>query len=379
MLALELITDRSGSHMVKLSRSSVAHKQDSGTISNAYSWHPYPDNTLRIGYLIVDYIKPSQGQLLSTMWTQSASEAHRRDNFFADLSHVVLALAQFPFDRIGSLTIDDDATPVLQNRPLTCRLSQLENRGVLTGIPRNTTYSRSDLYFTDMLAYHANRIRYQRNPLRDYHDGETQLGVQASVRDMLPSFSSSASAKGPYILTLTDIHPNNVFVDENWHIVSLFDLEWTCVRPLEFVLAPVWLTGRKVDQLPRGSEHLGSYLSVLNEFLDTFKRTEMSHAEVHGRRHLLSEAMRASFTSGSFWFFQALENPKVLCTLFHQHLLPVLAQGKANKSSTDVSKRATDWGPDAYEIIEAKLEDRQRYENQLRMLYENNMTRHSSS
>lgn len=114
-------------------------------------------------------------------------------------------------------------------------------------------------YFSDLLSCHDSRIQAQANSIRDHLDGEAQLSVLADTRALIPYFTSPEHRYGSFVFTLTDLHPNNIFVDANWHIKCLIDLEWSCVRPLEMtLLPPVWFAGRKVDELTKGG-YLDAY------------------------------------------------------------------------------------------------------------------------
>jgi hypothetical protein len=46
-----------------------------------------------------------------------------------------------------------------------------------------------------------------------------------------------------------DLYQNNIFVDENWYITLLIDLEWACSLPIEMLYPPYWLTGMAVDRI----------------------------------------------------------------------------------------------------------------------------------
>ena len=277
-----------------------------------------PRVKLDIGYLITDYVEPSEGKLLSYYWTDKSHEIERRKNFFRDLSQIILSLAQFPFPRIGSLTIDDEGLLQLSNRPLTFRLQQLENKGVSTGISRARTYCSTDSYLADLLSCHERTIKSQANSIRGEADDEMQLSVLTTMTAVLPQFVDDKYRHGPFVFTLTDIHPNNVFVDKNWRITCIIDLEWACVKPVDMVLPPVWLTGRKVDELPQGDQ-LDKYKLLLDEFLECFEVEEKKAPPRTSSAILSTESLRNSWVMGRFWYFHALDNLKVMRKLYFQH------------------------------------------------------------
>ncbi|OJJ36408.1 hypothetical protein ASPWEDRAFT_49912 [Aspergillus wentii DTO 134E9] len=165
----------------------------------------------------------------------------RRRNLFSDLANIMLSLSRIKLPRIGSLTMNNDGVIRLTNRPLTLRLQTLENEDIPT-IPRNSTYESVEPYLLDLLQCHDNRINYQPNAIHNLTDGQEQLAALTMMRGTLHHFISRQYRNGPFVLTLSDLHPSNIFVDEEWHIISLIDLEWACSFPIELQTPPYWLT-----------------------------------------------------------------------------------------------------------------------------------------
>lgn len=324
----------------------------------------------------MEYIEGPDLSLLSEHWAgqDQQHDKQRRANFFRDLSRIILNLARVPFPRIGSLSLDHRGVVQLGNRPLNFRLQQLENKKVPTGIDRDTTYSSTEVYFSSLLSCHDNRILHQANSVLSQPDGETQITVLAAMRALLPQFATHRFRKGPFFFNLIDVHPNNVFVDANWRIKALIDLEWACVRPVEMLLAPVWVTGRRVDQLPPG-EHLEAYHIAIEEFFDAFDQEQISFPLKQNSDNVLTaEMMRKGLKTGHFWFFHALENPKVACNLFFQHILPIFAGSVSeNRVAEFTGCLAQFWNRDSKDVIEKKLRDRKIYEEKLRRMFESDL------
>jgi len=99
-------------------------------VASLLSGRPIPCNyisrrshvTLRIGYLIVEYIEESQGKMLSSSLEEGRHDHKRRNNLFRDLSRIMLSLSRAPLPHIGSLTINNEGIMNLTNRPLTLEL-----------------------------------------------------------------------------------------------------------------------------------------------------------------------------------------------------------------------------------------------------------------
>ena len=69
---------------------------------------------------------------------------------------------------------------------------------------------------------------------------------------------------------------------------------------------------------------------------------------------------------GNFWYFHALKSPKGLYNIFVQHIQPIFELQQDIKFAEIVSAY---WAPNAREVVAAKLEDKKRYEQQLRQLF----------
>lgn len=263
--------------------------------------------------MIVDCVE--KGDMLSESWDDLRHDKNRRTNLFQDLSRIMLSLNRVPFSNIGSLTITDDGVLTFTNRPLTCTIHQLENLGIETDIPRDLTYSNVDTYLLDTLAYHDNRIRHMPNSINNLSDGKEQLAALTLMRSLLKNFTRRDLRNGPFVLMPTDIHQSNIFVDSDWNITTMIDLEWACARPVQMQHAPYWLTSCSLDCLDGDS--LKEYEIIHSEFLDAFEEQE----RLSGSKCTpYADIMRESWEAGSYWFFAALDSPSMLYSLFILHI-----------------------------------------------------------
>ncbi|OOF98994.1 hypothetical protein ASPCADRAFT_162880 [Aspergillus carbonarius ITEM 5010] len=329
-----------------------------------YVNRPAPES-LQTGYLIMDYVEPTEGVMLSQSWESLRHDKCRRNNLFRGLSRIILSLAQTPFTQIGSLTLDTNGVIKLTNRPLTLRLQHLENECIPTSIDRDLTYSTTDAYLLDLLACHDSRLRHSPNSVRDEFDGQAQLSILTIMRALLPHFTSRDLRRGPFVLTLTDLHQSNIFVDGDWNVKYLVDLEWTCSRPAEMLHPPYWLTSRGVDQLEKG-EHLDAFRDIHSEFMDVFEEEERLLSPKADRAFNLSHVMRKGWETGSFWFFHALDNPKGLYNMFLDHIQPIFAKLDEPRLAEFERTIAPYWSADATGFLAKKIQDKEVYESQLR-------------
>lgn len=310
--------------------------------------------------------------MLSKSWEDKRQDKSRRTNLFRDISRIMLSLGRIPLARIGSFTLDNTGVLSLTNRPLTLRLQELENGGIPIDIARNDTYTAVEPYLLDLLAYHDSRLRYQPNSINDESDCRAQMAVLTGMRAVLPHFVSRDLRNGPFLFTLTDIHPSNIFVDEEWHIKYLIDLEWACALPMEMQNPPYWLTNRNVDQLE--DVHLDVYNDVREEFMEAFEDEENLQNEgklqLKEEDHLLrTRTMRTAWETGGYFYFRALESTTGLFNLFLQHIWPRFPTSTAASQSFD-EVVSPFWGFGANAFTAEKVKDREEYEARLRALFQ---------
>ncbi|KAJ5088227.1 hypothetical protein N7456_011843 [Penicillium angulare] len=324
-----------------------------------YVRHHRPAAMLDFGYLVMEYVGNPGVQMLSETWDEDRHQQHKRTNLFRGLSHIMLSLSQIPLPCIGSWTLDSNGFLKFSNRPLNLRIHQLENGRIPTGIPRSLTYSSTDAYYLDLLSCHDKRIRYQPNSIIDEDDGRDQMARLTIMRALLPHFADRELRQGPFFYRLTDLHPSNIFVDSDWNIKWVIDLEWACSLPAETLRAPYWLTGRSVDRLT--DKHLDTFDHGYREFVDIFEKEEESFPPINDIYSYRTKLLRRSWETGSFWYFQALDSPKGLFNLFHQHIHPIFAPSHDvdSKLSRGLSEY---WASDTDKVIAAKLKDKEEYE-----------------
>lgn len=320
------------------------------------------------GYLIMDYIDEPEVKLLSETWDVLPHHPDRTANLYRDLSRIMLSLSQHPMPQIGSWTIDHSGVLRFLNRPLTLRLHQLENARIPTNINRELTYLSTDPYYLDMLSCHDSRIRYQPNSILDEEDGRAQLANLTMMRALLPSFTDRKLRSGLFFYRLTDLHQSNMFVDEQWHIKCLVDLEWACSLPAETLRPPFWLTGHTADDIV--GERLVTFSEAHAKFVDIFEEEERQFPPLLNDCIYRTKLMRRGWEIGSFWFFQALDSPKGLFNIFRDHIQPRFAPSQSNLPS-DFSRIVSDyWAVNTKDVIEEKLKDKELYENELHQRFQ---------
>lgn len=286
------------------------------------------DGMTPMGYILVEFIEKERGQMLSDTWQNSRHNPNLRMNFFRDLARIFIHLCRCPLPTIGSFKINKRGFLELVNRPLSIEIHQLENELIPTEIPRDYTYSTVDSYVVDILNMHDNRFRYQPNAVNNTGDCAYQLSVLTAMRTIFQTIFDRSFRRGPFVFTFTDFHQSNIFVDANWNITCLVDLEWACSRPIEMLLTPFWLTDDGVDELVPSE-----YAIVRREFIDvlTFEEDQFA-SENRGKDNNGAPSLRPSqfmnraWNSGAFWYAMALSSPSALFTIFSNHIKPLFCK-----------------------------------------------------
>ncbi|KAL3457958.1 hypothetical protein BJX64DRAFT_302290 [Aspergillus heterothallicus] len=323
---------------------------------------------LEHGYLVMDYIDEPGVQMLSETWDKFPHDQDRTVNFYRDLSRIMLSLSQHALPRIGSWTIDPNGILQLSSRPLTLRLHQLENAGIPTNIGRGLTYPSTDSYYLDILSCHDSRIRYQPNSIHDEEDGRAQVANLSIMRALLPHFTGRELRQGPFFYRLTDLHQSNIFVDDQWRIKYVVDLEWACSLPAETLSPPYWLTGHAADDILGDS--LFEFSKAHDQFMEIFEEEEKRYPPLFNAHAYRTNIMRKGWEVGNFWFFQALDSPKGLFNIFRDHIQPRFAPSQSADPSGFSRIVSEYWTVDTKGVLEGKLKDKEDYENELRLRFQ---------
>ncbi|KAG2416088.1 hypothetical protein HFD88_007280 [Aspergillus terreus] len=321
---------------------------------------PSPDG---VSYLLMEYI---HGNMLSESWEAGRTDAHRRSNLFHGLSRIMLAAAHIPLPRIGSFTIDDHGFLQLNNRPLTLEIHDLENQKIPVDIPRDLTYATADTYIHDVLAFHENRLRAQPNAVHDVEDCLYQMSALTAMRTVYPAMFRRELRAGPFYLSFTDLHQSNIFVDEEWNVKCLVDLEWTCSRPVELIHPPYWLANQPIDGID-----VDEYQNVHEEFVNALAEEENKGVRgiVKDGRVPLHTTLRQGWERGTFWYALALDSPLGLFKLFYDYIQPRFAEEHLDDPAFFRIIMAY-WEVDAMKFVQGKVKDREKYEKRLRKAFQ---------
>ncbi|KAK4130736.1 hypothetical protein BT67DRAFT_489524 [Trichocladium antarcticum] len=325
-----------------------------------YAAHPASPR-LPAAYMLLEYISPDTGRMLSNTWNERRGDETKRRTLFRGLARVILSLARVPQPRIGSFRFNADGAVTLTNRPLACCVAILENGGAPRTMPRDETYSCTEPFVADMLALHDGSFLAQRNVVVNAADCRGQMAARALLRTVSHFYVSRQRRNGPFHLQLTDLHASNILVDDDWNITCLIDLEWICALPAEMIAVPYWLTGRCIDELV--GDDLAQFDQVRREFMDILEEEEGTMS--NGSKPVLARIMSEGWESGAVWFWRCLTAVDAIFYLVEDHVSPRYCPFSCNVE--DVLSEY--WCQESAAVVERKVADNEKYERELGSLF----------
>lgn len=268
-----------------------------------------------------------------------------------------------PQPRIGAWRLQDNDTIALDNRPLNLYMHMLESDGIPSRIPRRRTYAEVDGYLSDLLSLQDAKLRSQPNAISDGDDGKQQLAAGVGMRAVMHQFLDPETRQGPFYMTLNDLTVHNIFVDEQWNITCIIDLEWTHTLPAEMQSPPYWLTSKPIDGF-HDQKDLDEYDETVNKYLTIYEEEE---AQRNGSS-MQATAQRKAWDSGGFWFFRAATVPRAMYNLFNRHIQPLFNEEHPEEAIFD-EVFFSYWGRRASEFIDKKTGEREKYVQELSKAY----------
>ncbi|KAL4877851.1 hypothetical protein BJY04DRAFT_209593 [Aspergillus karnatakaensis] len=224
------------------------------------------------------------------------------------------------------------------------------------------TYSTVDSFVADTLSFHDSRLQSQPNAVNEMPDFLYQASCLATMRTVSPLFSQRHLRRRPFLFSLTDLHPSNIFVDENWHITSLVDLEFACSVPIEMIHPPHWLTTMAVDRIQPEE-----YDQQRLEFMALLAEEERCHS--FGKDELrLSNVMGTAWSMGTFWYSLALATPSGVFSIFRNHIRPCFIRRPADNDPEEDDRSLEFmpwyWARNLAAIYGRKVADKRVYDGQ---------------
>lgn len=319
---------------------------------------------LGTSYMLLDFIDPSAGQMLSKTWTQYQKDSRRRHNLYRGIARLMCSLARVPQPRIGSFRFHDDGSIALTNRPLLNSTIIRENEGAPRIMQRQDTYTCTEAFVSDLLTFHDNRFLSQPNAIYSEDDCRGQMAVKTLLRALSHRYIDRGCRNGPFLLQLTDLHPSNILVDSDWNITGLIDLEWMCSLPREMIAVPYWLTGRAIDQITE--EYLDDFDQARQDFTRILQEEERTMLEAKRQVFPLSSIMDDTWESGAVWFWHCLDSVNAMYCLLEDHICPRFSSSLSTDEEEVLSHF---WCEDSTTIVAKKVSDKERHDRELQQIF----------
>ncbi|KAL2023764.1 hypothetical protein VTK56DRAFT_1478 [Thermocarpiscus australiensis] len=123
---------------------------------------------------------------------------------------------------------------------------------------------------------------------------------------------------GPFLVQFTDTHQSNVFVDDDWNVTCMLDLEWICALPVEMLAVHYWLTDCTIDDII-GSEY-GPFDQARQAFLAAMDEETKATRPAHNIP--IIHTMQDSWSSKAVWFWPCITSINGWLFIFEDHILP---------------------------------------------------------
>lgn len=319
-------------------------------------------------YLIMEFIEPQQGKMLQGMGLPK--DPVHRHRLFSSLAEILADLSRIPLPRIGAFTVGNSGEVTLTGRPLTAGIVMLEADGVPGCIYPGTTYGTTGAYLDDLLSYHEARLEHQRNAVRSEVDAKIKMATLVMLRALQSRFVDRNAREGPFVLQITDLHECNLFVDAEYNITALVDLEWACSLPPELLELPCWLSENQILDLVDTDTYVQSTIAFkasCSEFLEILGHVlELHHSSSYPSVNIKA-SMQGASERQSQWYFRALKHPLIAHDLFQKHIQPLFEVPNAGLSN-NLGTVAQYYIPSSLAFVNRKVEEKKRYDQALLLL-----------
>ncbi|KAK4146361.1 uncharacterized protein C8A04DRAFT_25871 [Dichotomopilus funicola] len=315
-------------------------------------------------YMLLEYIGPETGQMLSATWAQHRHDSNRRARLFHGIARTMLSLARLPQPHIGSFKFNQsDGTITLTNRPLISTMMIFENSRTPRNIQPRQLYQSPVAFAYDMLTLHDNYFLHYAHAIRDDEEARERITIRTLLRTVMHHFMIPERQNGPFLLQPTDLHQSNIFVDEEWNVTCLIDLEWICSLPAEMLAVPYWLTSCSIDNII--NDEYKQFDEARQAFLAAMEEEMITIPPAHDIP--ITRTMLNTWVSKAVWFWACIRSLNGWLFLFEDHIAPKFCDNRDVIS--DLKQTSAFWREDIDTIVKAKVEDEERYQAKLRSLF----------
>ena len=268
--------------------------------------------------------------------------------YYGKAAHCLLEISRLSFNRIGSLSENEDNTFAITGRPLSKNMNDMLR---LANIPRSVLppegkiYGSTDEWYAALAEMHMAQLVFQHNDLVTTEDDcrnkyvARQLFRRLARDRQLSAFgfaddcwspqskswasrlSSAPSNLDSFRLWADDFRPGNILVDDSDDVVAVIDWELAYAGPTQFMLdCPWWLLLEVPESWkPDIDDWTKVYDKRLQTWLSAMEKAENDIGTV-SLPFCLSVYMRESWETGRFWLNYAARNSWAFDTVFWKYL-----------------------------------------------------------
>jgi hypothetical protein len=220
-----------------------------------------------------------------------------------------------------------------------------------------------------MLKFRDKAFSKQPNAVNDDEDCHLQM-LHITMLRLLKSQFVDSHSEGRFVLQLTDLYSSNIFVDDDWNIVAIIDLEFMCALPPSMINVPYWLSVDNIDDIV---ENMDAYNKMHETFLYVLQDEEQNASLENDSR--LASTTQQSWTSCSSWFDRSLTSIDGMAYCVEAHLY--------EKFGLSISKEEEDqwmrlmssfWPTDSKQFVERKLREKAKYNEHVARHFEAELT-----
>ena len=264
--------------------------------------------------------------MLSGQWP--TTDPNNRRKVFRGLANILLDLVKVPLPRIGSFTVSNTGEVTLSGRPLTAALALLEAQEISSEMLLGTTYSSADSYVEDLLHCHETRMRDQPNAVEGEDDAVGQLATVVVLRAVKSHYVDRKLRDGPFVFQFTDLHECNIFIDDQYNITGIVDLECSCSLPIKMHKPQFWLSGQAASDFLEEdgrAEKEAIFRTAYTDFLNILRSEQTSRASQYRIAFDLAQIIQNALEKKSYWYFAAVSNPRNAYTFLVDYIQPISA------------------------------------------------------
>lgn len=294
-------------------------------------------------------------------WDDKLEDPICRKRLLTGMTKIILEMAKVPQPKIGSFRFNNDCTISLDSRAMFAATAILEGQGTPRTIAEGHTYTCTEPFVADLITFLDGNLTSDVSAADAETDCRSQMATRTFLRAVAHHFIKKEYRDGPFVMQLTDLNPGNFFVDDDWNITCLFDLEWVCALPPEALSAPYWVTGCSIDGLT--GDALVKFDEVRQEFMEILREKEAEYTLTWP----LASVMEEMWATSGVWFWHSLTSVDAAYWMISHHL----SENFAVVMTTDVDKTMSRlWSADADNAVETKVREFEEYAKDVQRLFD---------